>query len=239
MKVALYALLLLTLNSQLSTTWAQSQAYRIANLNNIRFADQFPGADAGEKIANCIADLPATGGTCDARGLEGAQTISSTLTIDKPINLLLGAASYTLSSGVRIDLTSNEVAIIGLGRSATAINSPSAAEAIRLGALAGSSVSRCALKDLTVTKTGTVREAGSIGIVQYGGQSNRYEYIQVISFEKGILLDGDGGDVPMVEVPMESVRLSQNLIGLDMTTPITTVFSRGMVIVGPGQATVG
>ncbi|PYV15815.1 MAG: hypothetical protein DMG21_13790, partial [Acidobacteria bacterium] len=56
---------------------AQSVNFPVANLNNVRYASAFPGATAGVKIANCIADLPASGGVCDARGLEGAQTIAA------------------------------------------------------------------------------------------------------------------------------------------------------------------
>ena len=67
---------------------------------SVRFADPFPGADAGAKIAAAIADLPATGGTVDARGLEGAQTISSDMFsgITKSVRLILGCANYTISA---------------------------------------------------------------------------------------------------------------------------------------------
>src|SRR5205807_9949482 len=59
----------------------------------------FPGNDAGAKIAGCIAALPSGGGVCDARGLTGNQTISS-LTITKPLSLLLVAANYSLTGPV-------------------------------------------------------------------------------------------------------------------------------------------
>ena len=61
----------------------------------VRFADQFTGADAGAKIAAAIADLPATGGTVDARGLEGAQTVSATVTIPTNATVILGAETLT------------------------------------------------------------------------------------------------------------------------------------------------
>jgi Right handed beta helix region len=62
-------------------------------LDNLRFADRFPGQDAGAKIAAAIADLPASGGVVDARGFSGAQAISAVVTISKPLTLLLPAAS--------------------------------------------------------------------------------------------------------------------------------------------------
>lgn len=69
-------------------------------ISEVRYADQFTGANAGAKIAAAIAALPATGGTVDARGLEDAQTISSQILIAKPVTLLLGAATFTCTSGV-------------------------------------------------------------------------------------------------------------------------------------------
>jgi hypothetical protein len=98
----------------------------VPRLNNIRFADQFPGANAGEKIAAAIADLPSTGGTVDARGLEGPQTISQNVFagVTKPVRLLLGAASagspYTLTAGQVITVPGTSIE--GLGRGATVLN---------------------------------------------------------------------------------------------------------------------
>ena len=86
-------------------------------LNNIRYCDQFAGADAGAKITACIADLPATGGTADARGLEGAQAISSNIFsgITKPVTVLFGDATYTLAVGVpTLNIPSN-FSLIGAG----------------------------------------------------------------------------------------------------------------------------
>jgi hypothetical protein len=74
---------------------AQSVNTPIANLNNVRHASAFPGATADVKISNCIADLPAGGGTCDARGLTGAQTASAAVVITKPLHLILGAMTLT------------------------------------------------------------------------------------------------------------------------------------------------
>ncbi|HXE91298.1 MAG TPA: right-handed parallel beta-helix repeat-containing protein [Terriglobales bacterium] len=88
------------------------------SFHNIRLCDAFSGADAGAKIAACIAALPSSGGVADARGLEGSQTISSTITINKPVKLLLGAATYELAvsgSSPAISITSSNVTIEGAG----------------------------------------------------------------------------------------------------------------------------
>src|ERR1700756_2694057 len=44
--------------------------------NKIKFADQFPGADACLQIQNAIAALPVNGGEVEARGLLGFLTCS-------------------------------------------------------------------------------------------------------------------------------------------------------------------
>jgi hypothetical protein len=66
-------------------------------ISAVRYADQFPGANAGAKIAAAIADLPVTGGTVDARGFEGAQTISSTLVIHANTILECGGMAATFN----------------------------------------------------------------------------------------------------------------------------------------------
>ncbi len=69
-------------------------------ISNVRYADQFAGADGGAKIAAACADLPSTGGTVDARGLEGSQAISAQFACDKPFTLITGHGTYTVASGV-------------------------------------------------------------------------------------------------------------------------------------------
>jgi parallel beta-helix repeat protein len=105
-----------------SLVWAQSVPLQTAKLSNVRFADQFPGATADAKIANCIADLPAAGGVCDARGIQGTQTLAGQITISKPVKLLLGAVTLSYGSVTAPFLIiSSGVSIIGLGRGITTI----------------------------------------------------------------------------------------------------------------------
>ena len=87
------------------------------NANNIRKCELFVGADAGAKIVACIADLPATGGIADARGLEGAQVISTTITVNKPVAILLGYATYTTSASPAFDFVGagDFSSLIGVG----------------------------------------------------------------------------------------------------------------------------
>ncbi len=96
--------------------------------HNVRYCDQFGGADAGARILACINDLPATGGTADARGLEGAQTISATIVLNKSVTLLLGHATFTCSTGAAFCFTGTEKrAIIVQGSGANETDTAGAA----------------------------------------------------------------------------------------------------------------
>lgn len=88
--------------------------FSVNRLNGIRMADQFPGKDAGSKLAAAIADLPLVGGVVDARGLVGAQTVSSDFFAGRPgVLLLLGNATYTTSVPIVVPDKSR---IVGIGR---------------------------------------------------------------------------------------------------------------------------
>src|SRR5688572_20227170 len=77
---------------------AVAQTSTTARLANIRICTEFSGADAGAKISACLADLPPSGGIADARGFEGTQSATTTITIDKPARLLLGGMTLISSA---------------------------------------------------------------------------------------------------------------------------------------------
>jgi len=87
--------------------------------STVLYVTHFSGVDAGAKITACIAALPSSGGTCDARGLVGTQFAHSTLSIDKPVTLLLGSMKLTLLGNPGIALASNNVHIQGAGSNAS------------------------------------------------------------------------------------------------------------------------
>jgi hypothetical protein len=77
----LFLLTLWTFNLGLSTALrAQSVAEQHANLNNVRYATAFAGADACAKIQAAINDLPVTGGTVRAN-FEGTQVCAGGFTV--------------------------------------------------------------------------------------------------------------------------------------------------------------
>ena len=142
------------------------------DINNIRYANAFGGDDAGEKIAAAITDLPSTGGIVDARGLEGAQTIASTVTISKSVTILLGYAVYTTSASPAFDFVNagDHSSLIGVGKGSTTSGgtriiaaSSGVTPVIRiLGTDASNRAIKLRLQDLTIE--GSANSDGQIGI---------------------------------------------------------------------------
>ena len=98
-------------NDAVNKSYVDTQLGAIApngnRIGTVRQAHLFPGTNAGVKIHACIADLPVTGGTCDARGLEGAQAITTSIVVDRPTVLLLGAAVFQFTAAGEFAVTSS------------------------------------------------------------------------------------------------------------------------------------
>ena len=83
------------------------------------YADQFAGANWGAQVAAAIASLPTTGGIIYATNFSGSQVVTSTITIDRPVTLIIGGYSVSLQvfggkASINIT-TSGKVNIIGAG----------------------------------------------------------------------------------------------------------------------------
>ena len=93
----------------------------IGTLNNRCYADTQAGADLGFKVAACLTALTSTGGIIDATGLEGAQAISSTITVNKPVVILLGYTTITCSASPCFDFVTagKGSRLIGVGKGST------------------------------------------------------------------------------------------------------------------------
>ena len=108
-------------NAAGTTQWTVDDVESLAFASHaaVILADQLAGADAGLKIAAAIALLPATGGIVDARRLNGVQTISSQLLVNKAhVTILFSpSAVYTLptTSGLQagILVTADDVHLLG------------------------------------------------------------------------------------------------------------------------------
>ncbi len=178
-------------------------------VNNVRFADQFAGADAGAQINAAITDLPSTGGTVDARGFQGAQTISATVNVGllaKPVVLLLGAATFscTMASGDCFVVSRNS-SIIGMGPGAAAIATTqinvttNGVRAIRAAAsLQGSR--NITIRGLTLNDTAATRTSG-----------------------EGIRVDGT---TDAAIVTLEDIQIGGFFDGVRLDAPITSLLKR-------------
>src|SRR5262245_52742690 len=60
-------------------------------LNNDRMCGQFPGSSVAASLAQCLKDIPTTGGTADAGTLAGVINEDPFIGITKPLTLKLGA----------------------------------------------------------------------------------------------------------------------------------------------------
>ncbi len=107
-----------------ATTQFLPALMNVEQLNNIRFATQFEGGNAGSKIVGAITDLPSTGGIVIA-DFEGAQAISQDIFsgVTKPVTLYLGVGTYTITGTASTNFISlvDNCRIIGSGRSQTII----------------------------------------------------------------------------------------------------------------------
>lgn len=166
-----------------------STKFATLNLDNIRLCDQFPGATAGAKIIACIADLPTTGGTADARALEGGQMISGTISITKPVRLVLGAATYSCAANPCV-LSTAAVTIMGLGRDTTILQQSTQTNVWFSHATVGA----FQLRDLSIQSLST-QTAGA-----------------------AILLAGAGGANSNLRSMIENVQFLYQWIGVDSTT---------------------
>jgi hypothetical protein len=143
-------------------------ASRMANLNDaVVFANAFQGADAGARIQAAHDALPSVGGTIDARGLTGVQTVGG-LTLSKSVRLLLGAATYNLTG--TINVTAPAVSIAGLGRATVldVVFTPPVA------AIASQSVTFLILEDFVLQRSGTF--SGSLPRLIYGNNTNQFRF---------------------------------------------------------------
>ncbi len=71
--------------------------------NAVLYATNYPGSTFDVQVNACLAALPSGGGTCDARGLTGAQTGAASITVPTGATLLLGSPlGLTMASGGQI-----------------------------------------------------------------------------------------------------------------------------------------
>lgn len=153
-----------------------------ASGQTVQHAEKFPGVDAGEKIRNCMAALPAQGGICDARELSGQQTAGAGFTVGqpgKPVELMLGPVTLMTKGTIYVQAKSS---IVGMPAAAgiASEQSPSvikAADNTALAAVVQMDGFLAVLQDLTVDGNKKGAPQGGVGILV--NKANRVEMFRV------------------------------------------------------------
>ena len=153
-----------------------------ASGQTVQHAEKFPGADAGEKIRNCMAALPPQGGICDARELSGQQTASAGFTVGqpaKPVELMLGPVTLSTKGTIYVQTKSSIVGVaaamgIGFEQSPSVIK---AADNTTLAAVVQVGGFLAVLQDLTVDGNKKGAPQGGVGVLV--NKANRAEMFRV------------------------------------------------------------
>jgi hypothetical protein len=153
-----------------------------AQLQGVQYASRFSGSDLGEKITQCVAALPASGGICDARDFSGQQAAAGGFTVGapgKPVELMLGSVTLLTARTIHVQGKSSIVGMpaamgIGTDQPATMIK---AADGTALSAVVQLDGSLAALQDLTVDGNRKSVPGGGVGILV--NKANRVEMFRV------------------------------------------------------------
>lgn len=181
----------------------------VASFNAIRFANQFAGATAGAKIAAAIADLPSTGGIVDARGLEGAQTIAQDVGsgVTKPVELLLGAATFAVSVAQNCP---DKFVMVGSGRLSTVLN--------WTGGATGTAITLAGTAKLQSLRLTTNVGSTSVGVRIRTGNHAQIDDVMITGatpttgFGTPIVITGDGAATSSGSTHISNVRLDNFVV---------------------------
>lgn len=102
-------------------------------LREVKRAADYAGADAGEKINAAILACNSAGGTVDASNL-GSVAAAGTITLNKPIRLLLHGTTLDLQSSPGITITADGCSVEGSEYSTFLVTSHATANIVQIGA---------------------------------------------------------------------------------------------------------
>jgi Right handed beta helix region len=89
---------------------SKAQSKLQTGVDSVLRAEKFKGMDAGDKIMQCLASLPQTGGVCDARNLTGEQQSANGFTVgsgNKPVQLILGPVTLVVAKTIFVQARSS------------------------------------------------------------------------------------------------------------------------------------
>ncbi len=151
----------------------------LLNASTAIYPQWFAGSNAGAQIANAMLALQTNGGVVDGRGLEGAQTISSSITVPAMVQLLLGAATYTYTSNPAFAISGSAASILGINPAATVLQASGQVGGITVA----STVTNTNLGGFTLVGAGT---GSTVGILYTNAPNNLLSNAVVKSFGYGV-----------------------------------------------------
>ncbi|MGA9740024.1 hypothetical protein, partial [Candidatus Binatus sp.] len=170
--------------------------------NAVLYAANYSGATFEVQVNACLAALPAGGGTCDARGLTGAQTMAASITVGtaagQAATLLLPVGTITRSTGAQFIYGSYST-IVGSG-SGTVISGADTVATFRpIDAYGGTgNVAQATIEHLHITNSGGTGDVG----LEVGGvtgshntdvASSNFEDIAIVVGDTGVAVAGPNG----------------------------------------------
>lgn len=171
-----------------------------AELKKTIRASQYAGANFGAKLTAAIAAAPATGAIIDCTDLSGAQTIASSVFVNKPVDIRLGGSEITMGTS-QIIIRSSGVSISGIGKidennSPTQLMYSGTASAILIQhPTTATAIFGIKCRDFEVTATGgAVASATALGFEILGARYCVFENISIYNFQnsKAMYFSGNG-----------------------------------------------
>jgi len=202
---------------------AQSVSSNFANLNNVRYASGFPGADAGAKIAAAIADLPANGGTIDARGFGATtQSVSATITVGAIQTLLCDPATTFQPASAALDMFTVNVNGKIRGCSVDVTNQPAYSGKVFKFTDDYRDGNVTSLEDIRILADGVTT---GVGIYLAGSDSGTQSIaflslakIRIWGLSKGLQIVGSGSVGFVNGNHFSDIQISGSVRGIDITT---------------------
>lgn len=183
----------------------------------VRFADQYSGTTLADKINAACLDLPSTGGTIDARGLEGEQDIDSDMfdSCDKAVVVLLGSSppGAPITVSAQQNITRNDQCVVGLGPENTYLQSAVDGDAIRIQLSTFNTKHSCELKGFTLDGSGAGNNSVGIHIGDITGFGLRNIVILDFIGTSSIGLWFDNQTNWTERIQLQDVWLYRNLTG--------------------------
>ena len=199
--------------------------------------DQFPGADFGAKLQQCLGAVsPVYGGTCDARNFTGSQSMGSNLTISTAnTTVLLPCATISTANQVVVTAGTRNVTLRGCGlrgastasgsRGGTAFLYSGAGAMIQVGDPAYAMDTMGFHLDNVLINTTASMSGTTNGLAAYRTQEMDVESLYFLgnSNQTGMTLDGTGNYTggTFFDDAFNGFQTAVNAIGHQVLNPAT------------------